>query len=144
MHTIKKRGLIQSLRRFFIPLYRTFVLSAVFLLGLLRGGISLDAPADRFGVSWIPSVNEISKPYFDFAGFFGLHFRSKKSPENQGFFQLVALGIMIDTRCILALAGALYSLFVISNLYILSRFSDAILMYFPIFFINSSHPINEQ
>ena len=89
LHTIKKRGLIQSLRRFFIPLYRTFVLSAVFLLGLLRGGISLDAPADRFGVSWIPSVNEISKPYFDFAGFFGLHFRSKKSPENQGFFQLV-------------------------------------------------------
>lgn len=56
----------------------------------------------------------------------------------------MALGIMIDTRCILALAGALYSLFVISNLYILSRFSDAILMYFPIFFINSSHPINEQ
>ena len=56
----------------------------------------------------------------------------------------LALGIMIDTRCILALAGALYSLFVISNLYILSRFSDAILMYFPIFFINSSHPINEQ
>lgn len=89
LHTIKKRGLIQSLRRFFIPLYRTFVLSAVFLLGLLRGGISLDAPADRFGVSWIPSVNEISKPYFDFAGFFGLHFRSKKSPENQGFFQVL-------------------------------------------------------
>lgn len=56
----------------------------------------------------------------------------------------VALNRMIDTRCILALAGALYSLFVISNLYILSRFSDAILMYFPIFFINSSHPINEQ
>ena len=74
----KKEGLIQPLRRFFIPLYRTFVLSAVFLLGLLRGGISLDAPADRFGVIWIPSVNEISKPYFDFAGFFGLHFRSKK------------------------------------------------------------------
>ena len=92
-HTViaynKKEGLIQPLRRFFIPLYRTFVLSAVFLLGLLRGGISLDAPADRFGVIWIPSVNEISKPYFDFAGFFGLHFRSKKSPENQGFFQLV-------------------------------------------------------
>ena len=85
----KKEGLIQPLRRFFIPLYRTFVLSAVFLLGLLRGGIPLDAPADRFGVIWIPSVNEISKPYFDFAGFFGLHFRSKKSPENQGFFQLV-------------------------------------------------------
>ena len=59
-------------------------------------------------------------------------------------FPFLALGIMIDTRCILALAGALYSLFVISNLYILSRFSDAILMYFPIFFINSSHPINEQ
>ena len=82
----KKEGLIQPLRRFFIPLYRTFVLSAVFLLGLLRGGISLDAPADRFGVIWIPSVNEISKPYFDFAGFFGVHFRSKKSPENQAFF----------------------------------------------------------
>lgn len=103
----KKEGLIQPLRRFFIPLYRTFVLSAVFLLGLLRGGISLDAPADRFGVIWIPSVNEISKPYFDFAGFFGLHFRSKKSPENQGFFQLVALDLTIDTRCIFALAGAL-------------------------------------
>ncbi len=57
---------------------------------------------------------------------------------------LLALNRMIDTRCILALAGALYSLFVISNLYILSRFSDAILMYFPLFFINSFHPINEQ
>ena len=65
----------------------------------------------------------------------------KRTPGGRS---LVALGIMIDTRCILALAGALYSLFVISNLYILSRFSDAILMYFPIFFINSSHPINEQ
>ena len=72
--------------------------------------------------------------------------------SNDGYFfrhkslskVLLASGIMIDTRCILALAGALYSLFVISNLYILSRFSDAILMYFPIFFINSSHPINEQ
>ena len=69
--------------------------------------------------------------------------KQKFPPCADGNF-LLALNRMIDTRCILALAGALYSLFVISNLYILSRFSDAILMYSPIFFINSSHPINEQ
>lgn len=83
----KKEGLIQPLRRFFIPLYRTFVLSAVFPLGLLRGGISLDAPADRFGVIWIPSVNEISKPYFDFAGFLGSTLEAKKALKIKAFFR---------------------------------------------------------
>lgn len=74
--------------------------------------------------------------------FQNLEKNKKKKDANERLF--LALNRMIDTRCILALAGALYSLFVISNLYILFRFLYAILIYFPIFFINSSHPINEQ